>query len=141
MCKTFRLMSLIGILIVSALAVSSCDPSDRKGDDDSTVKTMKACLEERGEYSMFLKAVDICGYTRLVDGGGLVTVFAPDDDAFRSWLSDNYGTADVSAVPVDRLSVIVGYHLIQFAYEPEDFLSFNMVAVEDDNPESKRSTC
>ena len=66
-----------------------------------------------------------------MDGGGLVTVFAPDDAAFGSYLQEKYGTTDVDQVPVEELALLVGCHMIQFAYTPEDFLSFSMVSSDD----------
>lgn len=95
------------------------------------MKTTKKILEEKGNFSTFLEAVEICGYTRLVDGGGLVTIFAPDNDAFAKWLQEEYGTDDIKDVPVDKLSIIVGYHMIKFAYEPKDFLAFTMTSSDD----------
>ena len=66
-----------------------------------------------------------------MDGGGLVTVFAPDDAAFGSYLQKKYGTTDVDQVPVEELTLLVGCHMIQFAYTTEDFLSFSMVSSDD----------
>lgn len=126
-CK--HLLNIIGGLLLCC-ALSSCDTSDRKGVYETTVQTTMACLEERGEFSSFLKAVDICGYSRLIDGGGLVTVFAPADDAFQEWIDENYPGSSLEDIPVEELSLVVGFHLIQFAYDPDDFLAFTTVSSE-----------
>lgn len=88
-------------------------------------------LKEKGCYKTFLKAVDMAGFSRLVGGGGLVTVFAPDDEAFSAYLMNRYGSEDLSAVPAEELGVLVGYHIIQFSYSPENFLSFATVTNPD----------
>ncbi len=49
------------------------------------------------------------GYDKLVAGGGLVTVFAPDDEAFATFLAKKYSAQDVSEVPVSDLSGLIGY--------------------------------
>ncbi len=88
-------------------------------------------LMERGNYSMFLEAVDRSGYRRLVDGAGLITMFVPGNEAFREYLYRHYGTDNLDAVGDSALEQIVGYHLIQFSYTPENFLAFSSTMSSD----------
>ena len=39
-------------------------------------------LQKDGNYSTFLRGVDLSGYKRVVDGNSIVTVAAPNDEAF-----------------------------------------------------------
>lgn len=94
--------------------------------------TIRQVLEQRGDYGMFIEALDLTGYGRLVDGGGLATVFAPDDVSFSRYLSQTYGTSDLTAVPIEELTVLVGYHMIQFAYNTDDFLAFTVTSQDED---------
>lgn len=121
------LLKIIGSIVLCCV-LSSCDTSDKKEALKTTARSTKTCMEDRGEFTMFLKALDLCGYTRLVGGGGLVTVFAPTDEAFREWLEKNYQGRSLEDIPLDELSLVVGYHLIQFAYDPDDFLAFTTVS-------------
>ncbi len=111
-------------LILATVLAFSCE-KDRDSAKGSSGQSIMQVLEERGHYEQFINALRLSGYDKLVDGGGLVTVFAPDDAAFAKYLSENYSTTDVSDVPVEELKVLIGYHLIQFAYEPKDFLAFS----------------
>lgn len=109
----------------------ACESMDEKDGGKYSLGTTCRILESRGNFTSFIKALDRSGYRRLVDGGGLVTVFAPDDEAFGSYLQSKYGTSDVDQVPVEDLTLLVGCHMIQFAYTTEDFLSFSMTSSED----------
>lgn len=88
-------------------------------------------LEERGNYGVFLHAVEKAGYRRLLDGGGLVTVFAPADDAFRPYLQEKYGTGDPAAIDTEELAITVSYHMIQFSYTRHDLLAFSIESTDD----------
>lgn len=44
-------------------------------------------LEDRGNYSIFLEGVESAGYKPLMGGKSILTVMAPDDDAFKAYLS------------------------------------------------------
>ena len=119
------------MLSAAVLFLAACESTDEKDGGRYSLGTTCRILESRGNFTSFIKALDRSGYRRLVDGGGLVTVFAPDDDAFDSYLEGRYGTSDVDQVPVEELTLLVGSHMIQFAYTTEDFLSFSMTSSED----------
>ena len=40
-------------------------------------------LQKDGSYTIFLQGVDLAGFTDIVDGKNLMTVMAPDDEAFQ----------------------------------------------------------
>lgn len=80
-------------------------------------------LAEKGNYSLFLQAVDKAGFNQLVSGQGLCTVFAPDDQALTEWLN-NRGYGSLDAVPMDTLSTLVGYHIVEYSYRPQDLFDF-----------------
>lgn len=119
--------NFLGFLIICVLIpllTLSCD-NDVNGDIGEAGRPIKRILEEKGNYGQFIKALELSGYDKLVNGGGLVTVFAPDDDAFRDFLKTEYSVNDVEDIPTEELNVIIGYHIIQFAYDPDDFLAFS----------------
>ena len=39
---------------------------------------------EHGNFSIFLEGCDIAGYTNMLKGRSVMTVMAPDDEAFRA---------------------------------------------------------
>lgn len=82
-------------------------------------------MKSEGNFTLFLEAIDLTGYESMVNGKGLCTVFAPDDDAFRAWMSAN-GYASLSEVNPAELKNLVGYHLVQQAFSRSQLLNFQM---------------
>ena len=83
----------------------------------------KEILEKRGNFSIFLKAIDKIGYTGMIDGKGVLTVIAPTDEAFTKWLSaNNYGSID--AVPIDDLNKLITFHLVYYSFDKDKFANF-----------------
>lgn len=97
-------------------------------------------LREKGEYNYFLRAAELTNYSSLLDGGGLVTVFAPDDAAFKRYLQEEYQADSLSAIPENDLKVLVAYHIVEFAYTTDDFLGFSASATAD-NPIAGDGSC
>lgn len=124
--KRFRKFILIS---VAAASLCGCRP-DGSAEVWSKGSVYKV-LEEKGGYSCFLEAVDRSGYRRLVDGGGLITLFAPDDKALGEYLREYHDAAELDELTEEELKLLVGYHMIQFSYTPENFRSFSSVSSSD----------
>lgn len=119
-------LSKILMCAAALLLFFGCDSNDRfSGYSKGSAYKI---LEERGNYTLFLDAIGRSGYQRLVDGGGLITIFVPDDAAMKDYLSSTYGSADLDDVPVEDLKLLVAYHVIQFSYTPKDFRAFSSTA-------------
>ena len=127
--KFLRLLTL-SLAIAVPLMVQSCAEKLQSYMGDTrpanSLGSIRDLLEEKGGYTQFLKGVELTGFDRLVSGGGLITVLAPDDEAFGKFLQDRYGVSDVADAPLEDMKVIIPYHIIQFAYKPIDFLAFTM---------------
>ena len=114
-------------------------PYGREGATKVAKGSIYENLEKRGNYSLFLKAVDMTGYKQAMDKSSLLTVFAPDDNAFEEFMMEELEVADLSDVALDYekmeyLRRVVAYHVIQFAYTVDDFLGFTMSS----DPEAPR---
>lgn len=83
-------------------------------------------LESRENFKMFLQALDLTEYRKLVDGGGLCTVFAPDDEAFTAWLKENgYSSIEEAyAADPEGFRILVGYHLVEQSFSRTMLLNF-----------------
>lgn len=117
-------------------------PYDREGATKDQKGSSWQILEEKGNFSLFLKALELTDYKNLVNGSGLVTVFAPTNAAFREYLMENYNTADLNLIDQtypEELNMLVAYHLIQFSYSPDDFLAFS-VSSSSDKPQDGDGT-
>jgi uncharacterized surface protein with fasciclin (FAS1) repeats len=91
-------------------------------------------LENKGNFSIFLSAVERSSYKDLVQGKGIVTVMAPTDDAFKAYLTKhNYNS--VSDIPEVELNKLVGYHLVYYSFRKSDFENYKPDGVESDDSE------
>jgi hypothetical protein len=67
-------------------------------------------LEQQGNFTLYLQCVDRTKYANVMKGAGLYTVFAPNDDAVRTFLSQkNY--ASVKDIPDSEVDKIVAYSM------------------------------
>lgn len=86
-------------------------------------------MEDKGTFSIFMKAVERSSYADLVKGKGIVTVMAPTDEAFTAYLTKhNYSSVD--DIPEVELNKLVGYHLVYYSYSKNDFLFYNPNGVD-----------
>lgn len=73
-------------------------------------------LQKEGRFTNYLKCVDRTLYASSIDGGALYTCFAPNDDAFKEYLSEN-SYSSVDDIPDSVVSAIVAYSLVYNSYE------------------------
>lgn len=86
-------------------------------------------LQKRGNYSLFLKAVEQAGYLEMLQGHGLCTVFAPNDEAFATYLK-RHGYTDMASVPADMLNILVGVHLLKYSYTKDLLMDFRPQGIQ-----------
>ena len=76
-----------------------------------------------GQFSMFLEAAERAGYYEIMNGRGLMTVMAPDNNAFTAYLSEhNYST--VKDIPARELKELIGFHLLYYSYNKGSMENF-----------------
>ena len=86
-------------------------------------------MKDQGNFSMFMKAVEKSSYATLVKGKGIVTVMAPTDDAFQNYLN-KHGYNDIDQLNNIELDKLVGFHLIYYSYNKNNFLFYNPNGVD-----------
>ncbi|MDR2130650.1 MAG: fasciclin [Odoribacteraceae bacterium] len=72
-------------------------------------------LEDRGNYAIFLKGVELAGFKPIVEGKSILTVMAPDDAAFQAYLTAK-GVSSIDQLPKEELSKLIGFHLMYYSY-------------------------
>lgn len=75
-------------------------------------------LESRGNFTNFLACVDKADYKRTLSSAGYFTVFAPNDDAFASFFTEQ-GISGADGINVEMARKIVTYALVYNAFEKE----------------------
>lgn len=78
---------------------------------------------EHGNYSIFLQGLEIAGYKQMLEGKAILTIMAPDDDAFRTYLNAK-GYTSISDMPVTEVSKLIGYHILYYSYNKEKLVNF-----------------
>lgn len=78
---------------------------------------------EHGNYSIFLQGLEIAGYKQMLEGKAILTIMAPDDDAFRAYLNER-GYTSISDMPVTEVSKLIGYHILYYSYNKEKLVNF-----------------
>ena len=121
-CKRHWLL----LLLLSSFFLSCDDKMDEHYEKPEWLKgTAWEVLsnEYGGKFSMFLEAAELSGYRPVLDGKSVVTVMAPDNDAFIAYLEE-HGYATVKDIPTDDLKKLIGYHLVYYSYSKSELENF-----------------
>lgn len=89
-------------------------------------------LETKGDFKLFLTAVEKSSFKDLVQGKGLITVMAPTDKAFEKYLADK-GYTSVSDISLEELDKLIGYHLVYYSFTKEGFEDYKPMGIESKN--------
>lgn len=84
-------------------------------------------ISTREDLSTFGKCLELTGYDTLLNISGSYTVFAPSNEAFSQFLTENpeYGN-DVANIPYNDLLKIVRFHIIQNAWSRTQLQSLDV---------------
>ena len=133
-----RNKSLYFLLAVALLmGIASCVDNDVKDGDanfySATKKTAAELLAEHPEkYSMYIELLqrakptqtegeDVSNYYSMLGTYGTYTVFAPDNDAMRTYLAEN-GFESIQSIPEKTCDTIVRNHIVnKGAYFTTDY--------------------
>jgi len=75
-------------------------------------------LEERGNFTNYLKCIEKAGFKDLLNKSGYITVFAPTDEAFKKFFNEN-GISSINELDSLTISKIVRYSIVFTAYTKE----------------------
>lgn len=105
-------------------------------------KSIYEVLQDEGRFGLFLQCADKTLYASSLKGNGLWTVFAPNDDAFDSYLKAN-GYASVEEITQEEAEKLVAYAMLYNKYELDrltDVLGGSQGAVWDTMKSTKKRT-
>jgi len=125
------------ILVCFLLAFTSCESELDKyyATPDWLKGNAWEVLEAKGNFKLFLSAVEKSSFKDLVQGKGQITVMAPTDEAFQTYLNKK-GYASVNDIPTENgeLDKLIGYHLVYYSFTKEAFEDYKPDGVESVNP-------
>lgn len=121
----FRFFSSLLSLILLMVFLSACEKEMDKYYEVPTWLKGNAweVLEQQGDYSYFLQAVDRAGYKDMISGRGIITVIAPTNSAFSNYLEVN-GQASIDDIPLEELKELVGFHLVYYSFDKQGFANY-----------------
>lgn len=116
---------VLTMMLGALMMLPSCSDTDEYYDVPDWISgSIYEELESYGNYSIFLKGVDIAGYTTIVNGKSILTVMAPDDDAMTEYLQETYGTPNIEEVDVDEVTKLIGYHILYYSFSKDMLTNF-----------------
>lgn len=119
------LRKTITALLLSALTLSACSDLDEYFETPDWIGgSIYQTLQDDGNYSIFLKGVDISDYKPILDGKSILTVMAPDDEAMTSYLQETYGTDDISTLDKDEVKKLIGFHILYYSFDKQKLTNF-----------------
>ncbi len=111
------LPKILLLMIIGFSLVHCSQDRDEYYEEPSWVDPpMYDVLKDEGRFTNYLECVDRTLYSTSLHGGGLFTCFAPNDEAFKTYLSSN-GYASVKDIPQSVVDQIVAYSLVYNSYK------------------------
>lgn len=112
--------SKIGVFALLALSIYSCSNDDNAGDVIIPDNSIADFVADNEDYSSLAAALEVAGLTATLDGSTNYTVFAPNNAAFNSFLSEN-GFESLDEVPEDLLREVLLNHVQEGEIMSGDF--------------------
>jgi uncharacterized surface protein with fasciclin (FAS1) repeats len=122
---TIFAMTALGILLFFG-----CDPELKQDDKyarpDWLAGKVYTQLLEQPDLSTFTRCVELTGYDTIIDVSGSYTVFAPNNEAFTRWFQDHPDYGSVDDIPMEELTKIVKFHIVQNPWSKEQLRSLDV---------------
>lgn len=80
-------------------------------------------LDELGNYTIFLKGVELAGFEPIVSGKNILTIMAPNDEAFQAYLK-KHNKNSIEEFSQEELIKLIGFHLMYYSYPKEKLINF-----------------
>ena len=128
MKNTYYLRWFFAIIIFAGFALQSCQDNKMQKyyeEPDWLKGSICEVLADRGEYSIFLKGIELAEFTPMVNGKSILTVMAPNDDAFTKYLNETYGQGTkIEDLEKGEVSKLIGFHLMYYAFSKKMLENF-----------------
>ncbi len=121
-----RLRKLLPLILLLLLSNYACqNKMDLYYQEPDWLKgSIYEVLQERGDYSVFLKGIELAGFKSIVNGKSILTVMAPSDSAFGAYLDDHYEGKSIEELPLPELKKLIGFHILYYAFDKEKLINF-----------------
>lgn len=113
-----------------SLSLTSCADDITNDEHYKTPDWLKGnayeVLQKEGNYVTFLKGIELTGYQSIVNGKSILTVMAPDDAAFATFLAAK-GVSSIEQLyqqNPDYTKRLIGTHLMYYAFDWAKMVNF-----------------
>ncbi|MCH7407985.1 fasciclin domain-containing protein [Belliella sp. DSM 111904] len=108
--KTNLSFKASALALAFGFGLASCNDDDDNGPIVETEENIVEVASSNAQFSTLVAAVDEAGLVATLSGEGPFTVFAPNNDAFASFLADNDMSAE-ELLSNPELGTILTYHV------------------------------
>lgn len=110
------------LFIVCLLLFAACEKEIEKHNErpDFLKGNAWEVLADRGNYQLFLQGAELAGFRDVLEGKGLCTVFAPDNEAMKHYLNGK----SLQDIPENELKVLIGMHIVEYSFSYRQLLDF-----------------
>ncbi|MFV0606240.1 MAG: fasciclin domain-containing protein [Niabella sp.] len=116
MKKNYSIAWIVFFAVLTTLSACSKKAFDEYyARPDNLAKPIYSVLQDKGNFTHILAAIDKAGYTRTLDAAGYWTFFAPDDAAFQTYFAEK-GISGINDLTQEECRNIVTYSLAYYAY-------------------------
>lgn len=124
MSKRASLKRLLWILVLPVIFIACEDKMDEHYKVPDWLKgNAWEVLESRGNYTTFLKGVDIAGFRPMMEGKNILTVMAPNDEAFSEYLKNRQVSA-IDELPLTEVRQLIGFHMLYYSYNKQRLINY-----------------
>ncbi len=101
------------IFLIGAFFLASCtdDGEEDVSFVDPPTQNLELVAQEQGSLNIFIQAVNAAGLGSALTGSDALTIFAPSNGAFQSFLN-SAGFDSVDEVPANLLATVLSYHIV-----------------------------
>jgi hypothetical protein len=121
--KSYLSKTLITLISLCFLLIS-CNKDDYYATPSWLKGSIYQVLEQHGDYSIFLKGVELAKMKPMLDGKSILTVMAPNDSAFTVYLNEYYGGKKIEDLPVNEISKLIGFHVLYYSFDKNKLINF-----------------
>ena len=113
-----REISVFAALLILCVGVQSCKDPYLLDDEepDWLGASIYDYMQEKGNFTYFLKVIDDLNYTEVLSKTGSKTLFAADDEAFMKGIKDAWGLTSYSQLSDAQKKVILYNSMLDNAY-------------------------
>jgi uncharacterized surface protein with fasciclin (FAS1) repeats len=122
--------TIFSLTALGILLLIGCDPELKKDDKyarpDWLAGKVYTQLKDQPDLSTFTRCVELTGYDTIINRSGSYTIFAPNNESFTRWFQDHPVYNDVEDIPLDELTEIVKFHLVQNPWSKEQLRTLDV---------------